>query len=120
MVKGLWDEAAAPPDFSTNGHGNGNGHSTAPPLNSPMWGGDMNTNKVCEPNADAPEISDIANLWTSKCGLNMGGQPGRRTGPAHRGRVACIGRVSPGAAGRRQRKPGGLGWAYCPARTGIH
>ena len=35
MVKGLWDEAA-PPDFSTNGHSNG--HSTAPPLNSPMWG----------------------------------------------------------------------------------
>ena len=32
MVKGLWDEAAAPPAFSTNGHGNGNGYNTTQPL----------------------------------------------------------------------------------------
>ena len=36
MVKGLWDEAAAPPAFSTNGHSNGNahgnGHNTTQPF----------------------------------------------------------------------------------------
>ena len=34
----------------------------------------MNTNKVCEPNADTPEISDITDLWTTMW-ANMGGQP---------------------------------------------
>ena len=75
----------------------------------------MNTNKVCEPNADAPEISDIANLWTAMW-FYMGGQPDdepdRRTVAAW----FAAGECPPERLADANEQLGSC-WAYCPART---
>ena len=82
MVKGLWDEPASAPAFSTNGHAhsnsnsnsNSNGHGKNAAVRQLTHEGNMTVYQWPDAGADASGPPDIAQVWAAMW-ENMGGLP---------------------------------------------